>query len=134
MKKLGEMFRRMLVGRYGVDHLGRDMMWLSIIFVLLYTFTRLRVLWYVGLVVMALMYGRMFSKRISQRYEENRKYMIWREPIARKVVRFLKRIEDLPKYKYLRCPNCKKEMRVPRGKKNIVVTCPSCRNKFDAKS
>lgn len=134
MKKIEEAFRKMMYGRYGVDHLGRDMMWVSLGLLIISSVTHIKIFWYIAILGLLILYWRMFSKQTMKRYEENRKYMNWRTPLMRKLNKFLKRIKDMPKYKYLHCPKCNTQMRVPRGKKNIVVTCPSCRHKFDAKS
>ena len=43
--------------------------------------------------------------------------------------RFMKkerRAANKKEYKYLSCPHCKQEMRVPRGKGKIAVKCPKC--------
>ncbi|AMC92581.1 hypothetical protein AOC36_00800 [Erysipelothrix larvae] len=121
-------------GRYGPDILSRDLTWLALALILANIFIRFQYMPVIVLVIILIGYLRMFSKNYSKRYNENRIYMNARVKITRPIGKFFKRIKDLPKYKYLKCPNCKREMRVPRGKKQIVVTCPQCRTKFDAKS
>ena len=32
------------------------------------------------------------------------------------------------------CPKCKQQVRVPRGKGKIAITCPQCREKFIKKT
>lgn len=36
-------------------------------------------------------------------------------------------------HKYFLCPNCKQTVRVPRGRGQITITCPKCKQKFDKK-
>lgn len=33
-------------------------------------------------------------------------------------------------YKIVKCPNCKQKLRLPRGKKKIIVTCKKCSHEF----
>lgn len=126
-------FQRKMVGRYGGnDILNKHLFYLFITLWLVFTFILKRPL-YSGVVLgvlIGLIYFRTFSKNANKRYRENYRYTQW----LKKVKQYFKRIKDLPKYKYLKCVHCKKEMRVPRGKGDIVVTCPSCKQKFDAKS
>ena len=76
------------------------------------------------------MYVRAFSKKRFKRAAEGRKYLKFITRLKKNVLR----LRELPSYKYLRCPGCKAEMRVPRKRGAIVVTCPSCRTRFDVKS
>lgn len=132
MTKIRSFFNKLMQGRYGADLLTRDMTWFALGLVLISALTNNRWLNSIGLILLLLSYIRMFSKNINARYKENIKYNKIRRNIISKVKRSFIRIKDLPKYKYLRCPSCNKQLRIPRGKKNIVVTCPACRHKFDA--
>lgn len=132
MTKIRNFFTKFMQGRYGVDILSRDITWFSLGLVLFASFTRNRLLNSIALILLLISYVRMFSKNINARYKENVKYNNIRRSIISKTKRTFKRIKDLPKYRYLRCTRCNKQLRIPRGKKNIVVTCPSCHNKFDA--
>lgn len=41
------------------------------------------------------------------------------------------KIESLIHFKIIKCPACNTKLRVPRGKGNIKVTCPKCKEGFD---
>ena len=118
-------FRIFMQGRYGSDQLSLALLILSII------------LSYIPLIFC--MY-RMFSKNISKRYEENRKFMnVWHPTklkilnIKNKAVKKINQLKDKD-HKYYKCPNCHKTLRVPKGRGKIRITCPRCHKEFSKKS
>ena len=44
------------------------------------------------------------------------------------------KLRDIRTHKYFSCPKCKNNLRVPKGKGEIVITCPVCKTRFDAKT
>ena len=56
------------------------------------------------------------------------------EKIKQKFRQWKEDLEDHRHYRYMKCPNCGKELRVPRGKGKIRVTCKQCGEKFETKS
>ncbi len=141
MNQLKYKFMNFMRGRYGADALGRDMLWLSVGLMLLNLVIQNGILRFVPFVILLISYLRMFSKNITKRYNENRvytnnKYKItkhFNKPL-KSIKKGFKRILDLPKYKYIKCPSCAQTLRLPRGKKDITVTCPKCKSKFDART
>ena len=67
------------------------------------------------------LYGlyRAFSRNIKARSQENQQYLgyisLWKM-----------KIEMRREYKVFRCKSCGRNIRVPRGKGKIEVTCPLC--------
>ena len=121
-------FRRFMMGRYGVDQLSFAMLLLSC---LLAMFTRGR-LWplsLVGLAVMALAYYRMLSRNISARALENGVFLRGWYRLRKGWNSLLDRMGDKT-HRYYRCPGCRQRLRVPRGRGNIVITCPKCHREF----
>lgn len=37
-------------------------------------------------------------------------------------------------HKYMKCPHCKAQLRLPKGKGKISVTCPVCKKEFVKKT
>ena len=134
MNSLKNKFARFMQGRYGVDHLSRDLIWIVFGVLILNIFLKSSLLRYVPILLLIFMYFRMFSKNYSKRYNENRIYTNFKATLGKPFKKTFRKIKDFRKYKYLTCPNCKQQLRVPRGKKEILVTCKRCRTKFDAKS
>ena len=118
--------RRFMVGRYGSDKLNTALLMTGVVICLISAIVPFAL---VKLIAMALCYGlmfwaisRMFSRNTYKRYQENRKYL-----------QFLERIKDR-QHRYYDCPRCRQQVRVPRGKGKISITCPKCREKFIKKT
>jgi hypothetical protein len=65
---------------------------------------------------------RTFSRNTYKRYQENRKYLM-----------LVQRLKDR-EHRYFDCPRCHQQVRVPRGKGKIAISCPKCKEKFIRKT
>ena len=74
---------------------------------------------------------RIFSRNIQARYRENEKYL----QIKGKATNFFavkkSHFAQRKNYRFYRCPKCGQQVRVPKGKGHIRITCPKCRAEFD---
>lgn len=147
MNKFGNSLFNFMQGRYGFDQFGRAItvcvavVW--IIGVIFGIFSNLFGFWaaaisavfnWIGLLMMAFMLFRVFSKNHEKRRAENEWYL-------RKTSKNSQTQRDISSkrgsqatreetgYKYLSCQFCGKQMRVPAGKGKIAVKCPSCGEK-----
>jgi len=118
--------RRFMTGRYGSDKLNTALLMTGVAICLISAIVPLAS---VKLIAMALCYGlmfwaifRMLSRNTYKRYQENRKYL-----------QFIERIKDR-QHRYYDCPRCRQQVRVPRGKGKISITCPKCKEKFIKKT
>lgn len=135
-------------GRAGVDTLGIVIITVALIISFIMNLLRVDMFGLPRIIVYALLalsFYRMLSKDIAKRARENDKFMDF-------INRFRKNKtyngngsfdthfttpkpkRDTKNYKYLKCPKCKAQLRVPRGKGKINVTCPKCAEKFKSKS
>ncbi len=123
-----------MIGRYGQDALGKFILSLALIVLVINLFVKTAALSAVALVLIAYSYYRIFSRDISARYAENKKFLTSIDPLRKKFFSSKTKYENRKVYKYIRCPKCKFEMKVPKDKGKIRVTCKSCGEKFVIKS
>ncbi len=122
-QRLGDGIRRFMEGRNGIDALAWFWCVLGIAINLLGSILGLSILPMAAFVPLLLCFMRVFSRDVSRRYEENERFQ-----------QFFARIRGRKTYCYFRCPSCKTQVRVPRGKGKIRITCPSCRDTFVKKT
>ncbi|MGL5417751.1 MAG: hypothetical protein ACRDAU_18935 [Clostridium sp.] len=146
---------KFLYGRYGIDIFSIFLLFLSSI-LNLFRYTH-----YIGLIILILIIFRALSKNKYKRNEENIKFITLINKFLKKfnkqlpynmptlnfdslayfkqaysIYKTQKNIkkEQNKNFKILTCPNCGQKLRVPKGKKKIVVTCSRCKKEFKAKS
>lgn len=127
-------FRKFMYGRYGVDQLGLQL--LVIYFIVLAFGMLLDQSWikYIAYALLGYCFYRILSKKTYKRSAENTKYLQMIYPYQQWWAKKKNRFQNRKVYKYFKCPNCKQELRVPKGKGNLTITCPKCRTQFDKKS
>lgn len=135
-------------GTYGFDLLSIFLLFLSL---LLNPFKYTRI---ISLLLLLIVFFRAFSKNTYKRSQELYKFTSF---VNNKILyRFNKRLPNIPnsslnsiplafkqigylikqkfKYKIIRCPRCNQKLRLPRGKKKIIVTCKTCSFEFKART
>ena len=120
--KLRSTLQRFMEGRYGTDKLNMAILCTGLAFSLLssifpgaggkLSFTT------VAYIFMFVAIFRTLSRNIYKRYEENRKFLM-----------FFQKLKD-KEHRYFNCPRCRQQVRVPKGKGKISITCPKCGEKF----
>lgn len=125
-------FQRFMSGRYGSDEFSRFLCVFSLVCMVLGLF--LWPFYYAGMGLLIYCYFRMFSRNLSKRYAENQWYRQQRAVVVRWFDTQKKRFELRKTYHYFRCPHCKQQLRVPRGRGKISITCPKCGTSFIKKS
>lgn len=130
MNRFRMMLANMMRGRYGTDNLNRAMCTLSLILIVINLFANQRIIHTAIVLLLILIYCRMFSRNFNKRYLENQKYL--------QLISRFKKPGGMggftqPKsktHKILRCPGCGDKLRVPKGAGKINITCPHCNTKF----
>ncbi|MBS6720360.1 MAG: hypothetical protein KH219_03860 [Peptoniphilus harei] len=126
--------RKFMIGRYGQDELGKFILSLALILLIINLFVKTAALSAAALVLIIYSYYRIFSRDISARYAENKKFLTSLDPLKRKFFSSKNKYDNRKVYKYIKCPKCKFEMKVPKNKGKIRVTCKKCGEKFIVKS
>ena len=115
MNKFQNALYRFMSGRYGSDQLNNFLLIFALILLIL------------NLFVIRNPY------LIYKRRAENDKFLSLIQPVKKRI-NIIKSNKNDKMHKYFLCPNCKQTVRVPRGRGQITITCPKCKQKFDKKS
>lgn len=125
--------RTFLQNAYGFDQLSQHIYYVAIVLFIVSMFTKGNVL---RLISLALMLYSLYRSLSSKRSKRARELVLYRRFIRNTKVRFKVfwlNIKDRD-YKYFICKSCGQQLRVPRKRGKLEVTCSRCRNKFDVKS
>jgi len=128
-----EAIARFMAGRYGMDQLGMAISAAVLVLIVLSFIFRSGILNLVALAGLIYMYFRALSRNFPKRSAENAKFLQLTEGV-RKFFRIGKsRFDDRKDFKHFKCPQCGQEMRAPKGKGHIRVTCRKCGRVFETK-
>ena len=125
-QKLRAAVQRFMAGRYGNDKLNLLLISIGFVFCVAALFIAYLPVKYacssVSYVFLFFSVFRCLSRNTYKRYRENRKFLM-----------IFQKIKDR-EHRYFDCPRCKQQVRVPRRKGKISITCPKCREKFIKKT
>lgn len=126
-------FRRLMMGRYGVDQLTWVLLVLSLLLSLCGSIFRSNVLGILCWAVLVVCYLRIFSRNIYARQQENQKLLQFWWKLKNGRSKRPSR-EQRKNFRVFSCPTCKQKLRVPRGKGKISISCPKCGRSFIKKT
>ena len=124
---------RFMYGRYGQDQLNLFLLVSYLVLYCIFLFTRFVPLYWVSLALLAWTLFRLLSRNAPRRRAENAKFLKLIGPRQR-WFRLRRTIYRDKEHCYFKCPHCGQQLRVPRGKGKITVTCRSCGASFEEKS
>lgn len=133
------MLGKMFAGRYGIDRFSVFLFIFALIF-LPYPY-----IWVIGVMIVGYAAFRAFSRNIDSRRKElfkfdeiNRAYAMWLMKIfcgiKNRYQKFKTRLNQRKQFLFLKCPQCRKTLRLPRHKGRLEVTCPLCGTSFYKKT
>lgn len=123
-----------MAGRYGYDELSRAMSIIALICLLVAMFTGWPLLSTVALILWVWALIRSYSKNISKRQLERQSYLRLTGRIKGWFGTKKRAWSERKTHCYFKCPNCKKTLRVPKGKGKIKITCPECKTQITKKT
>lgn len=126
--------KKIMNGRYGGDQLSTALLIASLLLTFIGRLTNIPLISFIGYIPIVISIFRMFSKDISKRRMENYKFSIFISPVYSWYKKSQKRIKGSKTHKYIKCPDCNEQMRVPKGKGKIMITCPKCKTKFEKRT
>ena len=121
--------QQFMVGRYGNDEFTMFLLIASLIFTFLGNCRPLRILYFIGSILIFYSLFRSLSKNYEARRKELNWYLRWSEKPKAELKLLGNRIRDRKTHKYFKCKECKTVLRVPSGRGKIEITCPKCRAK-----
>ncbi len=133
-QSFSERFANWMRGRNGADELSMAIVVLSALLLVINLFAHTRFLPFIALALALYACWRDSSKNLAARRKENRAFLKLLGPAAQWIKNPRATMDERRSYKHLTCPSCGQQMRVPRGKGKMRVTCPKCKNKFEAQS
>jgi hypothetical protein len=124
---------RFMQGRYGNDMLNKILMGLMFVCIILSFFGQ-NIFYVIGLILMCIIYFRIFSRNTYKRAKENQMVMKYYNHIRNFYVKQKKIMKYRKTHHIYSCSSCKQKIKIPKGKGKIVVKCPKCKNEFIKKS
>ena len=130
---------KFMSGRYGIDPLYRFLLLCivlcSLFSIILVDFPVLSGLFHaISYLLIGWTIFRIFSRNIEKRYLENLHYLEWLGSIRRYFRISKEKFQQRKEYKFFVCPTCKTNLRVPKGKGKVNITCSKCGNRFQGKT
>lgn len=126
--------RKFMLGRYGVDQLSVGLLFLSFLLSIIMFFIPSSILSYVIYLPILVFLFRVLSKNHTMRRKENAAFLKLWNPVYLWFGKKHTQMGNRKTHRYFKCPGCKQEMRVPKGKGKIRITCPKCKLEFIKKT
>ena len=149
-------FSRLMIGRYGSDNLNRFLLIICAILIVIGIFVPRHFLNVLVVILLILVYCRMFSRNIAKRQQENIKYLEMKARVTGgrgggsttgysggsyntggssagggSAFRKNRKQKPAPGKRIFICPNCKGSLQVPVGAGRIRIKCPHCGSEFE---
>ena len=123
--------KKFMYNRYGADDLYNFLFKIYITLLIIDLFIKFNPLIYFELFLLLIILYRFFSKNLSKRREENRKFLKIKNKITSPIKKTLKQIKDKNNI-YKKCPKCKTILRLPLPNQYGIkhVKCPKCKRKL----
>ena len=134
-----EKLANFMQGRYGFDQLYRFLLLSGVVCLLLSSLLRevpflSAVCNYASVALLIWAVYRSMSRQIEKRYLENLHYLERMGAVHQHFRMSREKFQQRKEYKFFVCPTCKTNLRVPKGKGKVNITCSKCGNRFQGKT
>ena len=133
-EKFKTKFRQFMIGRNGADELSFTLLIAGLIIAIVASLTGSAIINLLSTALYVLCVLRILSRNIAKRYEENRKFVEWKQNQKTSISQAKIRLQNIRKYKYFKCPECQALLKLPRKVGEVTVTCGKCRHAFKKKA
>ncbi|MBE6761412.1 MAG: hypothetical protein E7551_03925 [Ruminococcaceae bacterium] len=129
LNKLIYTINRFMYGRYKGDELNQFLIILYFAFWVLSFLPYLGFFRLINIIILIYVLYRALSKNIYARQKELNKYFEIKNKFKAQISLNKQKHQNRKTHLYFKCKNCKANLRVPKGKGKIEVTCPKCKQK-----
>lgn len=126
--------RRYMSNCNGFDNLAIMAYVLSVVTYMIGIICGIEIMGLLGTALFLYSVFRVFSRNVIKRREENQKLLEFRWKIISKFRQKNRKRKDRKNYRYFKCPNCQQNLRIPKGRGKVDVTCPKCGIVFEERS
>ncbi|MFC6181768.1 Zn-Finger Containing protein [Lactiplantibacillus daowaiensis] len=138
MKPSGKFLYRMqqfMRGRYGQnDTLNRVLTNTALLLLVISIFSRINWLTLIALLLLAISYWRLFSKKIYQQVAINRGFQAGWYRLVKPITWTSYQLKQHWQFRFFHCSQCHQRIRIPRHHGRVRITCPKCGNRFEART
>ena len=141
MKKLLVWLQNIMQQANPIDQLSRFLLQAGAVIGIIGILLRHNLILWLGFGLIIWMYVRTFSRDKAKFYKQNQQYLAQKARVTgffnlnkQKIDKKKKRAEQKKTHRFYNCPECKQQVRIPKGRGKVTITCPSCGTKFVKKS
>lgn len=126
-------FQRLMFGRYGSDQLNYFLLFSYVILYVIAWVGSVGALYYISLLPLFWGIFRLFSRNLPRRQAENEKFLGLFRPVT-SWLHLRRTVHNDRDNCYFKCPGCGQQLRAPKGKGKLRITCRTCGATFEKKT
>lgn len=123
---LGSKMQSYMYGRYGVDELSLFLSRMALVCIIAGLFVYPGFFCGLAMALYLVTMLRTYSKNIAKRQREREAYLRMANPVRSWFGLQRRKFAERKTHRYFKCSQCKKTLRVPKGKGKIKIRCPKC--------
>lgn len=131
---LKERLYRFTASRYGMDSLNRILSIVLFVMLIISAFFPSTILLVVNTILLVIVLFRTLSTNYNARRKENTAFLNFKSHLVARGKVIFYSVRDRKTYSYFICKSCYQQLRVPKGKGTIEITCPKCKTKVTKKT